>query len=350
MRPVARRYLPDYSIDFIKERARWSHNYPNNARKPKLIEQIKLACLRRHYSPRTVKSDRYWCRQYILFHRKRYPGELNKQHIEQFLNHLVSRCHVSANTHSQALNALIFMYKHVLETDPCMIENLVRPKRNQPIPMILSIDEVRAVLDHMTGAEKFMAEVIYGSVLRVDECTQLRIKDVDFGMNTIVVRNGKGAEDRTTLLPERLIISLQQHLTRVMAHHKADCLGGTGHVPLYRAHFIKNPKAACSIGWQDVFPSSVIRVWPRMGQKVRWHCSASTPQRAFREAVQQAGIHKHVSIHTLLHCFATHLLTSGTDIRTIQTLLWHKDLSKQQQFYTHIIKAEENTPSPLDRL
>ncbi len=241
------------------------------------------------------------------------------------------------------------MYKHVLEADPGMMENLVRPKRNQTLPTVLSIDEVRAVLDQMTGTEKLMAEVIYGAGLRVNECVQLRIKDVDFGMKTIVVRSGKGAKDRTTLLPERLVIPLQQHLTRVVARHKADCLRGAGYVPLPGALYKKYPKAACSIGWQYVFPSSVIRLWPRTGQKVRWHCSASTPQRAFRDAVQQAGIHKHVSIHTLRHCFATHLLMSGTDIRTIQTLLGHKDI-KTTTIYTHIIKAEENTPSPLDRL
>jgi len=265
------------------------------------------------------------------------------------LNHLVVKKHLSASSQAQALNALIFMYKQVLEFDPGWMDNLVRAKRKQTLPTVLSVDEVRAVLSHMTGTVKLMAEVIYGTGLRVNECTKLRIKDIDFGMKTIVVRNGKGAKDRTTLLPERLISPLQQHLTRVITRHKEDCLKGAGYVPMPGALYKKYPKAAQSVGWQYVFPSSVIRIWPRTGQKVRWHCSSSTPQRAFRDALQLASIHKHASIHTLRHCFATHLLMNGTDIRTIQTLLGHKDI-KTTMIYTHIIKAEQNTQSPLDRL
>ena len=327
----------------------WGPHHSQNHRKPKLLEQIKLACQRRHYSPRTAKSYVNWCRQYILFHRKRHPKELGKRELEQFLNYLVVKRHLSASSQSQALNALIFMYKHVLETDPGWMDNLARAKRKQILPTVLSIDEVRSVLSQMNGTIKLMADLIYGTGLRVNECAQLRIKDVDFGMKTIIVRNGKGAKDRTTLLPERLVSPLQQHLTRVMIRHKEDCLRGAGYVPMPGALYKKYPKAGRSIAWQYVFPSTVIRIWPRTGQKVRWHCSSSTPQRAFRQALKKASIHKHASIHTLRHCFATHLLMNGTDIRTIQTLLGHKDI-KTTMIYTHIVKAEQNTQSPLDRL
>ena len=310
---------------------------------------MKIACLRRHYSPRTASSYVFWCRQYILFHHKRHPNTMGKTELEQFLNHLVVNRHLSASSQSQALNALIFMYKHVLETDVGWLDKLARAKRRQTLPTVLSVDEVRSILGNMTGTEKLMAELIYGTGLRVNECTQLRIKDIDFGMKTIIVRNGKGAKDRTTLLPARLVSPLQAHLVRVVTLHKEDCLKGAGYTPLPGALYRKYPTAARSIGWQYVFPSSVIRIWPQTGQKVRWHCSASTPQRAFRQALEQASIHKHASIHTLRHCFATHLLQNGTDIRTIQTLLGHKDI-KTTMIYTHIVKAEENTQSPFDRL
>lgn len=317
--------------------------------KPKLLEQIRLACLRRHYSPRTASSYIYWCRQYILFHKKRHPNDLGKTEVEQFLNDLVKNRHLSASSQSQALNAIIFMYKQVLEVDIGWLDNLVRAKRPQFLPTVLSVQEVREVLSHMDGTPKLMAELIYGTGMRVSECTQLRIKDIDFGLRTITVRQGKGAKDRNTLLPQRLIQPLQRHLLKVMGLHKDDCLKGAGYVPLPGALYKKYPKAAQSVGWQFVFPSAVIRSWPKTGQKVRWHCSNSTPQKAFRAALEQTNITKHASIHTLRHCFATHLLQNGTDLRSIQTLLGHRNI-KTTMIYTHIIRAEQNTQSPFDVL
>jgi integron integrase len=274
---------------------------------------------------------------------------MGKVELEAFLNYLVTQRHLSASSQSQALNALFFMYKHVLEIEPGWLDNLARVKRKQFLPTVLSANEVREVLTKMKGTPKLMAKLIYGTGMRVSECTQLRIKDIDFDLKTITVRHGKGGKDRTTLLPKKLVDPLQEHLLGVLSRHKDDCLTGAGYVPLPGALYKKYPKAARSLGWQYVFASSAIRLWPRTGQNVRWHCSASTPQRAFRRALEDTSITKHASIHTLRHCFATHLLQNGTDLRTIQTLLGHRNI-KTTMIYTHIIKAEQNTQSPLDRL
>ncbi|MGB5178786.1 MAG: integron integrase [Gammaproteobacteria bacterium] len=310
---------------------------------------MKLACQRRHYSPRTASSYVYWCRQFIFFHHKRHPKDMGKAELEAFLNYLVTQRHLSASSQSQALNALFFMYKQVLEIEPGWLDNLARVKRKQFLPTVLSANEVREVLSKMKGTPKLMAKLIYGTGMRVSECTQLRIKDIDFDLKTITVRHGKGGKDRTTLLPKILVDPLQNHLLGVMSRHKDDCLKGAGYVPLPGALYKKYPKAAQSLGWQYVFASSAIRLWPQTGQNVRWHCSTSTPQRAFRRALEDTSITKHASIHTLRHCFATHLLQNGTDLRTIQTLLGHRNI-KTTMIYTHIIKAEQNTQSPLDRL
>ncbi len=274
---------------------------------------------------------------------------MGKQDIESFLNYLVTKRRLSASSQSQALNAVIFMYKHVLEIEPGWMDSLTRAKRKQFLPTVLSVGEVKEILSHMSGTTKLMAELIYGTGMRVNECTQLRIKDIDFALNTITIRQAKGGKDRTTLLPKRLIQSLRQHLLKVMNLHKEDCLSGAGYAPLPGALYKKYPKAAQMVGWQYVFPSAVSRVWPPTGQVVRWHCSASTPQRAFKQAVAQTSITKHASIHTLRHCFATHLLHNGTDLRTIQTLLGHRHINTTM-IYTHIVKAEQNTTSPLDVL
>ncbi|MDH5651273.1 MAG: integron integrase [Gammaproteobacteria bacterium] len=327
----------------------WGPENVSQPHKPKLLERIKIACLRRQYSPRTASSYVYWSRQFILFHNKRHPEEMGKSEIEAFLNYLVTQRRLSASSQSQALNALIFMYRHVLEIEPGWLENLGRSKRKQFLPTVLSIQEVRDVLSHMNGVPKLMAELIYGTGMRVSECTQLRIKDIDFDMKTIIVRQGKGGKDRTTLLPQRLVKPLQRHLLNVMGLHKDDCLKGAGFAPLPGALYKKYPKAAQSIGWQYVFPSTAIRMWPPTGQHVRWHCSNTTPQKAFKRALHQTTITKHASIHTLRHCFATHLLQNGTDLRSIQTLLGHKNI-KTTMIYTHIIKAEQSTISPLDIL
>lgn len=270
--------------------------------------------MRRHYSPRTASSYAYWCKQYILFHNKQHHRDMGKDHLESYLNHLVTHRHLSASSQSQALNALFFMYKHVLDIHPDWLDDLARAKRKQHLPTVLSVSEVREIFTHMQGMPRLMAELIYGTGMRVNECTQLRIKDIDFSLKTITIRQGKGGKDRATLLPESLINRLQSHLMRVMERHKDDCLQGAGYMPLPGALYRKYPRAAQSVGWQYVFPSTTIRVWPQSSQKVRWHCSTSTPQRAFKQALARTTIIKHASIHTLRHCFATHLLQNGTDL------------------------------------
>ena len=269
--------------------------------------------------------------------------------MQAFLNYLVTYRRLAASSQSQSLNALVFMYKHVLELDLGWLDNLERAKRKQYLPTVLSTREVREILAQMTGTTRLMAALIYGTGMRVNECVQLRVKDIDFDLRTITVRSGKGGKDRVTLLPVRLVEPLRAHLLRVFEQHKTDCLQGAGFAPMPGALYKKYPKAAQSIGWQYVFPSSTVRRWPPTGQTVRWHASASTPQRAFRDALRRTSITKHASVHTLRHCFATHLLQGGTDLRTIQTLLGHKNINTTM-IYTHIIKAEQNTPSPLDSL
>ena len=274
---------------------------------------------------------------------------MGKPELEAYLNYLVKQRRLSASSQSQALNALLFMYKHVLEMEPAWLDKLVRAKRKKHLPTVLSVNEVREILSVMTGTTKIMAELMYGTGLRVNECTQLRIKDIDFDLRTITVRNGKGGKDRSTLLPERLIQPLQQHLIKVIGLHRDDCLEGAGYAPLPGALYKKYPKAAQRVGWQFVFPSTKKRHWPPTGQWVRWHCSATTPQKAFRRALNQTTIIKHASVHTLRHSFATHLLQNGTDLRTIQTLLGHRHINTTM-IYTHIVRAERNTKSPLDTL
>lgn len=316
---------------------------------PRLLDQVRLACERRHYSPRTARSYVYWIRQYVLFHNKTHPRALGRSALERYLNYLATERQVSASTQSQALNALVFLYKHVLEVELGWLDKLERVKRKAFLPVVLREDEVARVLAQLQDTSKLMAQLIYGSGLRVMECMQLRIKDVDLKTRTIMVRSGKGGKDRTTVLPSYLLETLQQHLIRVLSLHRDACLRGAGYAPLPNALARKYPYAARTAGWQYVFPSSVERLDPISGHKVPWHASPSTLQRAFRAAVRRADIRKHATVHTLRHCFASHLLRSGCDIRTIQALMGHAHL-ETTMIYTHVLLPRDGVTSPLDRL
>ncbi len=313
------------------------------------MDLVSTLCRRRHFSPRTEESYRYWIRHYIYFHDKCHPGALGAQEVEDFLNHLATVRQVSASTQTQALNALVFLYEAVLEKPLGRMAGLKRVQRHHRVPVVLTRDEVRAALAQMSGTPRLMAELIYGAGLRVQECVTLRVKDVDLAAGSLSVRSGKGNKDRTTVLPSRLREPLQQHLLRIAALHKKDLSHGAGLAPMPNALARKYPSASSSLAWQFVFPSSVLRPWGDTGRLARWHTSDTTVQRAFRAAVRSAEIRKHASVHTLRHSFATHLLASGTDIRTIQLLLGHRSL-QTTMIYTHVLEATRNVVSPFDKL
>lgn len=269
--------------------------------------------------------------------------------VEAFLNYLAVQRHVAASTQSQALNALVFLYGEVLVQPLGEMRGLRRVQRRQRVPVVLTRDEVRRVLTLMQGTSRLMAELMYGTGLRVHECVTLRVKDVDVAAGTISVRDSKGSKDRTTVLPSRLAAPLQQHLLRVATLHRDDLARGAGLAPMPDALARKYPSASGSWAWQFVFPSAVSRPWGDSGRLVRWHASDSTIQRAFKQAVVKAQIAKHVSVHCLRHAFATHLLAAGTDIRTIQLLLGHRSL-QTTMIYTHIEQATRTITSPFDTL
>jgi len=268
--------------------------------------------------------------------------------VTAFINHLAVNRKVAASTQSQALNAIVFLYDNVLERPLGQLQGLKRVQRHHRVPVVLSIDEVQAILGQMSGTTQLMAKVLYGAGLRVFECVTLRIKDIDFTARTISIRASKGTKDRTTVLPESLIAPLQTHLMRVAQLHKNDQLSGSGFAPMPNALGRKYPAASSSLAWQFVFPSSAQRKNPH-GQLLRWHASDSTVQRAFKRALEATGVRKHASVHTLRHSFATHLLAAGTDIRTIQLLLGHRHL-ETTMIYTHVIEATRNVRSPLDKI
>lgn len=269
--------------------------------------------------------------------------------IEAYLNHLASKRRVSASTQSSALNAIVFLYRSVFKEEMPDLDNLRRIKRYKTIPVVMSPNEVESTLSRMHGTTRLMAELIYGTGLRINECMTLRVKDIDFDLRTITVRAGKGNKDRCTVLPETLIPALRSHLTKVAQLHKSDLLVGNGYVPMPNALYRKYPSASQSLAWQFVFPSSLTRPWRDTGKMARWHASPSTFRRAFRQAAIRAKIHKHVGPHTLRHSFASHLLAAGTDIRTIQTLLGHSNI-ETTMIYTHVAPDHKHVRSPLDRM
>jgi len=269
--------------------------------------------------------------------------------VEAFLNHLAAVRLCSASTQTQALNALVFLYQEVLEKPLGNMKGLNRVQQRHRVPVVLSTSEVKDCLDGMSGTCQLIAQLIYGAGLRVNECMGLRVKDLDFVAGYLSVRDGKGGKDRTTLLPKQLIAPLQKHLLKVAQLHQSDLNRGAGFAAMPGALYKKYPAASRSLAWQYVFPSSVLRLWGDGSMKVRWHMSDSTIQKAFKVALRQANIHKHASVHTLRHSFATHLLGSGTDIRTIQLLLGHRSL-QTTMIYTHVIEATKSVTSPFDNL
>jgi integron integrase len=288
-------------------------------------------------------------RRFVLFHGKRHPRELGAHEVSEFLTHLATRARVAASTQNQALAALLFLYRAVLAIDLPDLENVVRARRPRRIPEVLTPDEIRRILESLPDPHRLIATLLYGSGLRLLECLRLRIKDIDFERHQLVVRDGKGRQDRATLLPQRSESALRTHLARIRAQHDRDLARGLGHVELPDALSHKLPAAEKAWAWQWVFPATSFHTADN-GRIRRHHLHESAVQRAITRAAAQAGLLKRATCHTLRHSFATHLLESGTDIRTIQRLLGHRDL-KTTMIYTHVLaRGPFGIPSPADRL
>lgn len=315
---------------------------------PKLVDRLRRAIRARHYSPRTEKAYVHWVRRFVFFHRMRHPDKMAAAEITQFINHLAVQRHVAASTQNQALSALLFLYHDVLDVELERLETIVRAKRPVRLPVVLTRDEVQEVLRHLHGTSWLAASLLYGAGLRLMECMRLRVKDVEFGRNEITVRDGKGQKDRVTILPGKSREPLMAHLERVRRTHAEDLKRGRGSVELPFALARKYPRAAWEWGWQWVFPASRFYRCPANGRLRRHHRHESALQRDIKDAVRRAGIPKPASCHTLRHSFATHLLESGYDIRTIQELLGHSDVSTTM-IYTHVLnRGGRGIRSPLD--
>ena len=315
---------------------------------PKLLDRLREACRVRHYALTTEDTYHDWCRRFILFHNKRHPNEMGAAEINAFLTHLAVAGQVAASLQNQAFCAILFLYREVLQVDPGRIEGVIRARRSKRLPVVLTKPEVQIVLREFDGTYSLMAQLLYGSGLRLLECLRLRVKDLDFTRNEVTVRQGKGNKDRVTMLPESLKPKLLEHLERVRRLHGKDLAQGYGAVYLPEALSRKFPGAATEWKWQFVFPSSTRSADPRTGIVSRYHTHEGSVSRAITVAVRASGIGKRATSHSFRHSFATHLLEVGYDIRTIQKLLGHSDVSTTM-IYVHVLsKGGLGVKSPLD--
>jgi integron integrase len=317
-------------------------------RMPKLLTQVREVLRMKHYSLRTEKAYVDWIRRYIFFHNKRHPAEMSEPEIRAFISDLASNRQVSASTQTVALSALLFLYREVLKQDLPYIEGIERAKRPERLPVVFTQTEVKAVLARLEGVNHLVAALLYGSGLRLMDALRLRVKDIDFERNEIVIREGKGEKDRVTMLPAAIAQPLREHLSRVAIQHQDDLRNGYGEVYLPYALDKKYPNAATEWKWKYVFPAPSISQDPRSGKRRRHHLSDDAVQKAVKDAIKRSGITKHGSCHTFRHSFATHLLESGYDIRTVQELLGHKDV-RTTMIYTHVLnRGGRGVRSPLD--
>lgn len=316
----------------------------------KLLHQVSEVMRYYHYSKRSEESYVRWIKQFVLFNNKRHPSEMGQQEIERFLSHLAVNKKVAVATQSQALNAIVFLYKKVLNLPVADDLSPVRSKKPVRLPVVLTTDEMSLLLGSMNGVNQLMARLMYGGGLRLMELVRLRVKDIDFSNGYIVVRDGKGGGDRTTLLGKSIIDDLKNHLLKVRQYYDQDVLEGNANVYMPNALAKKYPKAPRSWDWQYAFPSGQLSKDPRGGAIRRHHVNESNLQKAIRVAKNKTGISKPVTPHTLRHSFATHLLEAGTNIRVVQKLLGHKDV-KTTEIYTHVLQQNlDKVISPLERL
>ena len=318
------------------------------APKTKLLAQMRAVLRLKHMRVRTEAAYVSWVRRFILFHDKRHPKDMGAEDIRAFVIHRAVRDKVAASTQNSAFNALVFLYRHVLKQPFPDLGELERAKRPRRVPTVFTMEEVTTVLAQLTGVHRLMASLLYGAGLRLMECVRLRVKDVDFAYHQITVRDGKGQQDRVTILPQSVDETLQRHLAKVKLLHEEDVAEGYGEVYLPYALARKYPHAGTSWVWQYAFPASRRSIDPRSGIERRHHLSEAVLQRAVKRAIHQAKIPKRGSCHTLRHSFATHLLERGYDIRTVQELLGHKDVSTTM-VYTHVLqRGGKGVRSPLD--
>jgi len=316
----------------------------------KLVDQIRNVIRTKHYSLSTEKTYIGWIKRYLIFHNMRHPRQMGAAEIEGYLSHLAVKKKVSSSTQNQAFNAILFLYREVLHIDIGESIQAVRAKKPGRIPLVMTREEIAGVLNALTGIQRLMASMLYGCGLRLMECCRLRVKDIDFAMHQITVRQGKGGKDRVVMLPQKLEAPLHEQLRHARLMYDSDLSRGLGRVSMPFALGRKYPKASEQWGWQFVFPSQEISRDPLSGTLCRHHIHPSTLQRMVRKAVALSGIAKPVGCHTFRHSFATHLLEDGYDIRTVQELLGHKDVNTTM-VYTHVMqRGASAVRSPLDRM
>ena len=316
---------------------------------PKLIPTVRRALKLRHYSRRTEEAYVGWVRRFVRYHGLRHPAELGEAEISDFLSELAAEAGVSASTQTQALSAILFLYRDVLGRPPDALRHLVRARASTRVPVVLSRGEVGRVLDGLDGTPRLVGTLLYGAGLRLLECLRLRVKDLDFELGQIIVRGGKGDKGRITMLPAAVRPPLREQLRRVRARYDADRAGGAGWVALPNAFARKSPEAGADWVWQYLFPATRLHRDGATGQARRHHLHESVVQRAVRDAVRRAGIAKRATCHTFRHSFATHLLEDGYDIRTVQELLGHRDVATTM-IYTHVLnRGAMGVRSPMDR-
>ena len=329
---------------------RKNHGLAQERPGPRLLDKVREVIRFKHYSIRTEQAYIDWIKRYIYFHDKQHPNTLGEQHITAFLTHLAVKRKVASSTQNQALCALAFLYREVLKKDLEEFTEITWAKRPEKLPVVFTREEVKQVLIQLNGANWLMGQILYGAGLRVMECVRLRVKDIDFGYNQVWVRDGKGKKDRVTMLPNLIFEELKRHLLKVKKMHESDLNAGFGAVYLPYALERKYQNANRQWAWQYVFPAFRRAIDPRSGIERRHHVSETVPQRAVKQAIRNAGIHKAGSCHSLRHSFATHLLETGYDIRTVQELLGHKDVSTTM-IYTHVLnRGGKGVQSPGDSL